>query len=79
LISQQKILHIEELEVKEKIIINKDLSIEILETVIDKYIQKKYENLRKYLLKRKENEVIIEITPIKTFYWDYTNRMNNNI
>lgn len=45
--------------------------------VIEKYIQKKIANLRKYLLKRKENEVAIEIIPTKVFYWDYSNRMKD--
>lgn len=61
-----------------KTIVNKDRRLEILEIVIQKYIQNKYENLRKYLLKNKENEVAIEIIPIKIFYWDYTDRMKNN-
>jgi nitroimidazol reductase NimA-like FMN-containing flavoprotein (pyridoxamine 5'-phosphate oxidase superfamily) len=58
-----------------KAIIKKELGIEILQTVIEKYVQKKNTNLTTYLLKRKEKEVAIEITPIKIFYWDYTNRM----
>jgi nitroimidazol reductase NimA-like FMN-containing flavoprotein (pyridoxamine 5'-phosphate oxidase superfamily) len=62
-----------------KIKIHKDRSTEILEIVIQKYLQDKYNNLREYLLKNKENEVAIEIIPIKTFYWDYTDRMKNNI
>ena len=62
-----------------KIKIHKDCSTEILEIVIQKYLQDKYNNLREYLLKNKENEVAIEIIPIKTFYWDYTDRMKNNI
>jgi len=62
-----------------KTIIKKELGIEILETVIEKYIQKKNANLRKYLLKRKENELAIEIIPTKVFYWDYSNRMKDII
>ena len=62
-----------------KTIIKKELGIEILETVIEKYIEKKNANLRKYLLKRKENEVAIEIIPTKVFYWDYSNRMKDII
>jgi nitroimidazol reductase NimA-like FMN-containing flavoprotein (pyridoxamine 5'-phosphate oxidase superfamily) len=62
-----------------KIKINKDCSTEVLEIVIQKYLRNKYKNLTEYLLKKKENEVAIEIIPIKTFYWDYTNRMKNNI
>ena len=58
-----------------KSIIKNELGIEILETVIEKYISKKDTNLKKYLLERKENEVAIEIIPIKIFYWDYTKRM----
>jgi nitroimidazol reductase NimA-like FMN-containing flavoprotein (pyridoxamine 5'-phosphate oxidase superfamily) len=58
-----------------KSIIKNELGIEILQTVIEKYIPKKDTNLKKYLLERKENEVAIEIIPIKIFYWDYTNRM----
>lgn len=58
-----------------KTIIKKELGIEILQTVIEKYIHKKDTDLTTYLLKRKEKEVAIEITPIKIFYWDYTNRM----
>ena len=61
-----------------KAIIKKERGIEILQTLIEKYIQKKNANLRKYLLKRKENEVAIEISPIKIFYWDYTNRMKDS-
>lgn len=62
-----------------KIKINKDCSTEVLEIVIQKYLRNKYKNLTEYLLKKKENEVAIEIIPIKTFYWDYTDRMKNNI
>ena len=62
-----------------KTIIKKELGIEILETVIEKYIQKKNANLRKYLLKRKENEVAIEIIPTKVFCWDYSYRMKDII
>lgn len=62
-----------------KIKINKDCSTEVLEIVIQKYLRNKYKNLTEYLLKQKENEVAIEIIPIKTFYWDYTDRMKNNI
>ena len=58
-----------------KSIIKNELGIEILQTVIEKYIPKKDTKLKKYLLERKENEVAIEIIPIKIFYWDYTNRM----
>ena len=58
-----------------KTIIKKELGINILQTIIEKYIQKKDTNLTTFLLKRKENEVAIEIIPIKIFYWDYTNRM----
>ena len=58
-----------------KTIIKKELGIEILQTVIEKYLQKKDKDLTTYLLKSKEKEVAIEITPIKIFYWDYTNRM----
>jgi nitroimidazol reductase NimA-like FMN-containing flavoprotein (pyridoxamine 5'-phosphate oxidase superfamily) len=62
-----------------KTIINKDHSTEILEIVIQKYIQNKYKNLRKRLLTKREKEVAIEIIPIKKFYWDYTDRMKNDI
>ena len=62
-----------------KIKINKDCSTEVLEIVIQKYLRNKYKNLTEYLLKQKENEVAIEIIPIKTFYWDYTDSMKNNI
>ncbi|HSF00396.1 MAG TPA: pyridoxamine 5'-phosphate oxidase family protein [Nitrososphaeraceae archaeon] len=58
-----------------KALIKKELAIEILQTVIEKYIHKKDTDLTTFLFKRKEKEVAIEITPIKIFYWDYTNRM----
>lgn len=62
-----------------KTIIKKELGIEILQTVIEKYLQNKNTDLTTYLIKRKEKEVAIEIIPIKIFYWDYTNRMKNII
>ena len=55
--------------------IKKEVGIEILQTLIEKYVLQKETNLTKYLLERKENEVAIEIIPIKIFYWDYSNRM----
>ena len=58
-----------------KAMIKKEVGIEILQTLIEKYVPQKETNLTKYLLERKENEVAIEIIPIKIFYWDYSNRM----
>ncbi len=52
---------------------------EILDMLIRKYIPKEDSELEKLLLKNIENEVIIEINPMKLSKWDYSNRMKNSL
>ena len=48
---------------------------EILESVIDRYLGDSNNDLAKWLLSRKEEEVLIELHPQRFFSWDYRNRM----
>ena len=48
---------------------------EILESVIDRYLADSNNDLAKWLLSRKEEEVLIELQPQRFFSWDYRNRM----
>ena len=47
-----------------------------LETLINKYLDKKNDELAKWLMKRSENEVAIIIKPECFYSWDYSERMN---
>ena len=60
-----------------KVKIREDIAGEILDALIDRFIGNRESFLSRYLIKRKENEVALEITPSKLFPWDYSNRMNN--
>jgi hypothetical protein len=55
--------------------IDKSRGIEILEKLLLRYLGGQSSSLAKKLLANKENEVAIEIEPLKIFRWDYTNRM----
>ena len=50
---------------------------EILEILIDKYLGNKESTLSKYLRDNSKKEVAIEITPQKTFSYDYSKRMKD--
>ena len=52
---------------------------EILNILIKKYLRDEDSSLAKFLRKRKDNEVAIEITPASIFPYDYTNRMRGII
>lgn len=58
--------------------LRKDISIEILNSLIDRFIGNKDSYLSNYLLERKDNEIALEITPSKLFPWDYSKRMNKS-
>ena len=47
-----------------------------LKTLINKYLDKKNDELAKWLMKRSENEVAIIIKPECFYSWDYSERMN---
>ncbi|MDH3443000.1 MAG: pyridoxamine 5'-phosphate oxidase family protein [Deltaproteobacteria bacterium] len=53
----------------------KDRGRVILELLIDRYLQGSETPLGKSLLTRADEEVAIEIRPIRIFSWDYTSRM----
>ena len=48
---------------------------EILEILMDKYLEKKESNLSKILKNNAKTEVAIEITPQQVFHYDYSVRM----
>ncbi len=52
-----------------------DIGQKILDQLIDRYIDNKESKLVKFLKKNSENEVAIEITPIRLFSYDYSKRM----
>ena len=49
----------------------------ILNLLMDKYLGTKESTLSKFLKNNSKNEVAIEITPSKVFYYDYSKRMND--
>lgn len=55
-----------------------DIAVDILESLIDRFVGDRQSYLSKYLLKRKDDEVAIEIIPSKLFPWDYSNRMTKS-
>ena len=57
--------------------LREDIAIETLNALIDRFIGNKESFLSRYLLKRKDEEIAIEITPSRLFPWDYSNRMSN--
>ena len=59
-----------------KVTLREDIAIEILNSLIDRFIGNKESYLSRYLLKRKNDEVALEITPKKLFPWDYSKRMS---
>ena len=59
-----------------KVTLREDIAIEILNSLIDRFIGNKESYLSRYLLKRKHDEVALEITPKKLFPWDYSKRMS---
>ena len=60
-----------------KVKLREDIAIEVLDSLIEKFIGNRDSFLSRYLIKRKENEVALEITPLRLFPWDYSKRMNN--
>ena len=60
-----------------KVKLREDIAIEVLDSLIEKFIGNRDSFLSRYLIKRKENEVALEITPLRLFSWDYSKRMNN--
>jgi len=50
---------------------------EMLERLIGRYLQRSDTPLCKTLLARADDEVAIEIRPLRIFAWDYTSRMKN--
>jgi nitroimidazol reductase NimA-like FMN-containing flavoprotein (pyridoxamine 5'-phosphate oxidase superfamily) len=47
----------------------------ILSVLIEKYLGRKESNLSKFLKSKAETEVAIEVSPSKTFNYDYSKRM----
>lgn len=60
-----------------KVVLREDIALEILESLIIRYLGNKDSSLAKFLLSQRENEVAIEIIPSKLFSWDYSARMND--
>lgn len=55
--------------------IAKDLGIEVLEALIQRYLGGSDNQLAQNLLKYKEEEVAIVISPVNLFQWDFSSRM----
>jgi len=51
----------------------------MLERLSERYLRGTDTPLSRNLLSRAENEVAIEIRPVRIFAWDYTKRMRNSI
>jgi hypothetical protein len=51
---------------------------ELLEQLLKRYLQASDTPLHKMLLARADNEVALEIRPIRIFAWDYTSRMKQS-
>ena len=58
--------------------IREDIAIHTLESLIDRYIGNRDSPLANFLLSHKNSEVAIEISPMKLFTWDYSNRMKDS-
>ena len=58
--------------------LREDIAVDILNLLIDRFIGNRESFLSRYLLKRKNDEIAIEISPTKLFPWDYSKRMNNS-
>ena len=58
--------------------IRRDIGIQILDKLIDRYLENKESKLAKFLRKNSENEVAIEITPNRIFSYDYSKRMSDS-
>ncbi|RDJ31736.1 MAG: hypothetical protein DWQ18_03205 [Crenarchaeota archaeon] len=58
--------------------IRSDIGVEILNKLIDRYLENKESKLAKFLRKNAENEVAIEITPKRIFSYDYSKRMRDS-
>lgn len=56
-----------------------DLGPAMLQRLSERYLREADTPLSRTLLSRAENELAIEIRPIRIFAWDYTKRMRNSI
>lgn len=54
-----------------------DSSAEVLNKLIDKYLQDGNENLSRWLLSRKKDEYAIKIKPVSLSSWDFSARMDS--
>lgn len=61
-----------------KVSLREDIAIETLEALIDRFVGDRESYLARYLLKKKHDEVALEISPIRMFPWDYSKRMNKS-
>ena len=59
------------------VVVREDISLEILESLISRYLGNQDSSLAKFLLNQKDNEIAIEIIPSKLFSWDYSGRMKD--
>ncbi len=58
-------------------ILDKVRGVEILCMLIKKYLRDEKSSLAYFLLRRNENEMAIEITPLSMFSYDYSDRMKD--
>jgi hypothetical protein len=57
--------------------LDKVRGVEILSMLIKKYLRDEKSSLANFLLRRNENEMAIEITPLSIFSYDYSDRMKD--
>ena len=61
-----------------KVVLNEKLGLEILKSLIARYLNNEKSPLAKFLLKQSKDEIAIEIIPTKIFSWDYSKRMKES-
>ncbi len=60
-----------------KVTLRDDIAKETLLELINKYLGDQNSSLAKFLISQSQNEVCIEINPVKVFQWDYSKRMSS--
>lgn len=63
---------------KANVTLIEDREVNILNKVIDKYLQGSNQKLANWLLSRQEDEYAIKINPISINSWDFSSRMEKN-
>jgi nitroimidazol reductase NimA-like FMN-containing flavoprotein (pyridoxamine 5'-phosphate oxidase superfamily) len=64
---------------KGRVRLSEEMGPKVLRILMDKYDIKKNSTLGKFLLSNINNEMVIEIEPVKLFTWDYSDRMKDSV